>query len=106
MSWQRVDFVVDGAQAERLADALASRGAISAEISDARAGTPGERPIIGEPGAKSAIWPECRVRALFGLEADLARAIDAALDDAKVGSIRAASIDRLEDADWVASSQR
>ncbi len=106
MSWQRVDLVVDGALAEMLADALEAEGAVSTEISDAGAGTAAEHAIFGEPGGEGAMWPHARVRALFGDDAQAPRALERALAAAGVPSSARASIDTLEDADWVALTQR
>lgn len=79
MAWQRVDLVVDGAQAEALADALEEAGAVATEISDASAGTPSEHAIFGEPGGEGAMWPRARVRALFGIDAHVSDTLDAAI---------------------------
>jgi ribosomal protein L11 methyltransferase len=101
MAWQRLTLVVDGAQAEALAEALEEAGAVSTEIADADAGTREEHAVFAEPGADAALWPRCRVTALFPEDAKL----DAALD-ASGAAVAAASIDRLEDADWVSLTQR
>jgi len=106
MAWQRVAMVVDGSRAGPLTDALDAEGALSTEIADAQAGTALERAVFAEPGAESAVWPRCRVSALFAADADLARALGAALAAADVADAASASIDRLEDADWVRESQR
>ena len=106
MSWQRVDLLVEGAHAEALCEALEDAGALSTEISDGDAGTPDENPVFGEPGADAALWPRCRVRALFGDDTQVARAVAASLAAAGVETLAAASVDRLEDADWVALTQR
>ena len=106
MAWLRVDLVVEGAGAEPLADALADAGAISTEISDAEAGTPREDAVYGEPGADANLWPSCRVSALFAADADVGRALDAAMAACGLASLSAASMARVEDADWVALTQR
>ena len=106
MSWQRVDLVIDGGFAEALADALEAAGAISTEISDADAGTAREAAVLAEPGAEPAPWPRARVRALFDADVHAARALDAALAASGACSLAGASIDHLEDADWVALTQR
>jgi ribosomal protein L11 methyltransferase len=106
VAWQRLDLVVDGARAEALAEALEEQGALSTEISDADAGTAAEHAVFGEPGGETAPWPHARVRALFDVDANVSRAVDAALTAAKIDSLAAASIERLEDADWVALTQR
>lgn len=106
MGWQRVDLVVEGARAEALADALADAGAISTEMSDADAGTAEEQAVFGEPGAEAATWPRTRVSALFAGDHDVPRAVDRALDACGLGDVQAASIERMEDADWVRLTQR
>jgi ribosomal protein L11 methyltransferase len=106
VAWQRVDLVVEGSEAEALADALEEEGAIATEISDADAGTPTERAIFGEPGADAALWPRTRVSALFRSDAPLARIIDKALEGCGIATLAAASVSRVEDADWVTLTQR
>ena len=106
MPWQRVGLVVDGDRAEALAEALEDAGAVSTDLSDADAGTPEEHAVFAEPGADVAAWPRCRVSALFPAGDDAARAVDAALAACGIETLAAASIDRVEDADWVALTQR
>jgi ribosomal protein L11 methyltransferase len=106
MAWQRVDLVVDGDRAEALAEALEDAGAVSTDLSDADAGTSAERAVFAEPGADVAAWPRCRVSALFPDTHDAARALDEALAASGIGALAAASVDRVEDADWVALTQR
>ena len=65
MAWQRLSVVVAGGQAEALAEALEEAGALSTEIADADAGTPSESAVFAEPGAEAALWPRCRLTALF-----------------------------------------
>jgi ribosomal protein L11 methyltransferase len=101
MAWQRVTLVVAGTEAESLGDALEAAGAISTDLADADAATAGERGIFGEPGAQAALWDRCRLTALFSAEAD----VSAALERSGV-TPSAVSLDRLEDADWVALTQR
>ncbi len=105
-AWQRVDFVVAGDEAEALCDALAAQGARTTEVSDALEATAHEQALFGEPGAASALWERSRVRALFPGDADIAAAIQAALEASGIGGVCAASIDRLEDADWVKLTQQ
>lgn len=106
MAWQRVCLVVAGARAEALTEALEAQGALATEITDADAGTADERAVFGEPGSEAAPWPRARVGALFALDADLSAALDAALDTSGTSALDAASIERVEDADWVALTQR
>ena len=106
MAWQRVALVVDGAAAAALSDALEAEGALATEITDADAGTEREQAVFGEPGAEAAPWPRARVSALFALDADLPGSLERALAECGLRDLAAASVDRLEDADWVALTQR
>ena len=106
MTWQRVDLVVAGSQAEALCDALESEGAICTEVVDADAGSGDEEAVFAEPGADVHLWPRSRVRALFADGADAAGAVDRALSACAVAPLVDAAIDRLEDADWVTLTQR
>ena len=98
MAWQRVSLVVAGEHAHALVEALEDAGAISTDLSDADAGSTEEHEWFAEPGAEEALWPRCRVTALFPESVD----VDAML---AVPSITAASFDRLEDQDWVKLTQ-
>ena len=106
MSWQRVSLVVAGEHAEALVEALESHGAISVDVSDADAGTDREQAVFAEPGADAGLWPRCRLSALFDARAPVDSLFDAALAEAGAPMIEGASTDRLEDADWVALTQR
>jgi ribosomal protein L11 methyltransferase len=106
MSWQRVAIVVEGRFAEAIAEALELAGAISTEWVDADAGTPEEQAQFAEPGATTSAWPRCRVSALFPEATDVSAALEEALEGAGAATLAAASIDRLDDADWVALTQR
>ena len=106
MGWQRVGLLVEGAHAQVLCDALEEAGALATEISDADAGTGEERALFGEPGADIALWPRCYVGGLFNPSFDVDRALEAALAASGVAPLGPASIDRIEDADWVALTQR
>ena len=101
MAWQRVSLVVPGGHAHALAEALEAAGAISTDLSDADAGTTEEQAWFAEPGAEETLWPRCRLVALFPADAD----VDGALEEA-AAPLGGASIERLEDADWVALTQR
>lgn len=106
MAWQRVGLVVAGGDAQALCDALEGEGALSTEISDADAGTAAEQSVFGEPGADAGLWRRCRVSALFAADAGVSRALERALAQSGAASLSGASIDRVEDADWVALTQR
>jgi ribosomal protein L11 methyltransferase len=106
VAWERVAVVVAGAHAAALGDALEAGGALSVEVADADAGTAAETAVFSEPGGEGGVWPRCRVSALFAAGASVAEALDAALLASGAGVLEGASLDRLEDADWVARSQR
>jgi ribosomal protein L11 methyltransferase len=106
MAWQRVELVVAGSRAQALADALEEAGALSTELTDADAGTSDEQAVFGEPGSDTHAWPRTRVSALFNLTFPARAALQEALaaSEAEVdGDVR---IERIEDADWVALTQR
>jgi ribosomal protein L11 methyltransferase len=106
MAWQRIALVVEGRHAEALADALDDAGALSTDIVDADAGTAAEEAVFAEPGATVPLWPRCRVSALFAESHDMSLALEEALAASGAAALIAASIDRLEDADWVRETQR
>ena len=106
MAWERVAVVVAGIHAAALADALEEEGAIAVDIADADAGTGREHAVFGEPGADVSAWPRCHVGALFAAHADAAAAMDAALRRSGAETVGATCLDRLEEADWVAQTQR
>ncbi len=106
MAWQRVAIVIEGARAEPLAVALEEAGAVATDLADADAGTDREQAIFGEPGSDVAPWPQCRLTALFPADAALDRILERAARECGLGSLMGASIDRLEDADWVTLTQR
>jgi ribosomal protein L11 methyltransferase len=106
MPYQRVTLIVAAEHAEALSEALAAHGAISTELTDADAGTADEREVLLEADEPAALWTRCRVGALFPADAGLSRILDDALAQSGAPTLAAASIDRLEDADWVALTQR
>jgi ribosomal protein L11 methyltransferase len=105
VGWQRVSMVVAGTDAEILCEALESHGAISVDLADADAGTASEHEILVEANEPAAIWDRCRITALFPDTADALRKVDDALQESGIAAMNA-SLDRLEDADWVALTQR
>jgi ribosomal protein L11 methyltransferase len=106
MPWQRLDLVVEGEHAEALAGALEEAGALSTELTDADEGTPAEKAVFGEPGADSRLWPRTRVSALFNATFDAKGALGAALAAVGLEDAGDATIGRIEDADWVALTQK
>jgi ribosomal protein L11 methyltransferase len=106
LPWQRLALVVEGRHAEALAEALEEEGALATEITDADAGTEREQAVFGEPGAQSAPWPRARVSALLSLEVDSPAILGRALASSGAHALEPAQSDRIEDADWVALTQR
>ena len=90
MSWQRVGLVVPGAHAHALAEALEAEGAVSTDIADADAGTERESALFGEPGSEAALWPRCRLTALFPEAADASAAVETALAASGAPALEAA----------------
>ena len=105
MAWQRLNAVVPGPQADAVADALAQAGALSTDLADADAGTPGERAVFGEPGALAAPWPRALLTALFPAQADVPGAFRAACALTGLAPIPGFTLDALADADWVRETQ-
>jgi ribosomal protein L11 methyltransferase len=99
-------MLVEGAHAQALCDALEEAGALSTEISDAHAGTGEERSLFGEPGADVELWPRCYVAGLFNEGFDVEGALRSALASTGAVPLEPPLIDRIEDADWVALTQR
>jgi ribosomal protein L11 methyltransferase len=106
MAWQRIEVIIAGADAEAFCDVLAEMGAVSTEVSDADEGTVRERAVFGEPGASEPAWTHARVVALFDAQADAAAAMRNALGRLDLAPLDGPRIDTLEDADWVALTQR
>lgn len=106
-----VTFELTPVQADLLGDALLDAGALAIDVGDALAGTPDEQAVFDEPGEwdeplRPIRWQRARLAALFenGEQADawvgpaLARC---AIDPSVVRETRT-----VEDADWVALTQR
>ncbi|HET9340462.1 MAG TPA: 50S ribosomal protein L11 methyltransferase [Casimicrobiaceae bacterium] len=73
MPFCAVRFDTDAACADRWSDALLEAGALSVDVSDPAAGTPGEAPVYGEPGGPEApYWAVSRLEALFATPVDAA----------------------------------
>lgn len=105
MAWRSLQFSTSAEQSEALSDALMDCGALSASIEDAYQNTLTETPVFGEPGAETqALWPTCRVNALFADDTDLLPIIhqlSAAIDF----PLPAFHIDSVAEQDWVRVSQ-
>jgi ribosomal protein L11 methyltransferase len=106
MAWRTLALEVNGGHAEPVADALEAAGAVSIDTSDADAGTDREQARFAEPGAESAPWRRCRLDALFPEGSDVVAIAMACLADAGAAAGATVAAGRLEDADWVAASQK
>jgi len=106
MAWQRIELIIPGAQAQAFCDVLAELGAVSTEVSDADEGTVRERAVFAEPGADDVAWHHARVVALFDASADARAAVRNSLGRLDLAALDGPRFDTLEDADWVALTQR
>lgn len=71
MSWLALEVEVAAVQVEALSEALLEQGALSVDVTDARAGTDQETPIFGEPGEDAGqVFALNHVVALFPAGAD------------------------------------
>ena len=76
MAYVALRFDADAGAADAWSDALLAAGALSVDIADPAAGTAGETPLYGEPGAAADVrWPTVRLTALFAPHADAAQAL-------------------------------
>ncbi len=105
MGWQRVAVGVAGEHAQALAEALEEEGAISVDLADDDAGTSREQPVFDEGAGEASVWPRCRLSALFAEAVDVSSAFDRALLRSRTPALAAASLDRVEDTDWVIRTQ-
>ena len=101
MALRQIVFIVAGAEADRIADALLEAGALSVELADADAGTVLEQPAFAEPGETTAAWQRTRVSALLRADTDAQALMAGAC--AAVGVHPPATLETtdLEDQDWV-----
>lgn len=106
MPWLSVTLTIDAANVEALADVLLEAGAISVDVTDARAGTPDEHALFGEPGEPIAgEWESSRVSALFAEAEDVATRVTAAVRAAGFDPASAIEIAHIADQDWVRATQ-
>jgi len=89
---------------DALIDAL---GALSVSVEDADAGSPDEQALFGEPGmpGEAAAWSRSTLKALFADEDGATAAATALLAQDWAEGLRLQSLQRLEDQDWVRSTQ-
>ena len=106
MAWLSATLQTDCAHAEALADALMERGALSATIEDAAAGTAEEKPQFGEPGSITTPgWDRSTITALFDPVADIAAAIASATLEARLEEAPTFTTETVEEQNWVQLTQ-
>jgi ribosomal protein L11 methyltransferase len=98
--WRRVRILAGAEAAQRLSEALLEAGAVCVDVSDARAGTPEEQPLFGEPGATTpGAWLDSEVAALFPADSDALGVSRRACADCGVDA--EPREDAVPDQDWV-----
>ena len=105
MAWLQVSFEVAVPEPEAVADALLAAGAVSIDLADADAGTDGELPLFGEPGADVANWPRQRLGALFPEDIDVRAAVTDAFHGLGV-TPPDMEIEAIPEQDWVRATQQ
>jgi ribosomal protein L11 methyltransferase len=104
MSLIALCFTLASEDADAFGDALLEAGALSVNMEDAREGSPGEKPIFGEPGADRQCWCECKITALFSPASDIEAVVRHAAFALEI-AVPAFSISQVEDIDWVRASR-
>lgn len=98
--WLSVKLAADGEQAEALAEALLSAGALSVSVADRDAGTEAETPQYGEPGgAEPRAWQHNWVVALLPGDTDVTALLD------RLGLDVSAELESIPEQDWVRQTQ-
>ena len=105
MAYIALRFQAIAADAERWADVLLERGALSVDAADPHAGTALETARYGEPHDENArLWPVCRLTALFPEATDVESVLIRAGDLLGVEA-PAHSVEAIPDADWVRQAE-
>ncbi len=106
MSWLSITLTVDAADVETLSEVLLEAGAISVDVTDAQAGTAGERALFGEPGEPaSAEWELSRLTGLFEKRDSVLENVRAALQAAGLDPAVQIATAHVADQDWVRATQ-
>jgi ribosomal protein L11 methyltransferase len=106
-----VTFELTPVQADLLGDALLDAGALAIDVGDALAGTPDEQAVFDEPGEwdeplRPIRWQRARLAALFEHGAQAEALVGPALARCAIDSSVVRETRTVEDADWVALTQR
>jgi ribosomal protein L11 methyltransferase len=106
MAWLSLTLTVDAAQVETLSDVLLAAGAISVDVTDAQAGTAGERALFDEPGEPGgAEWDLSRLGALFEDRDTVLEEVTTALQAAGLDPAVSIVASHVADQDWVRATQ-
>jgi ribosomal protein L11 methyltransferase len=106
-----VTFELTPVQADLLGDALLDAGALAIDVGDALAGTPDEQAVFDEPGEwdeplRPIRWQRARLAALFEHGAQAEALVGPALARCAIDPSVVRETRTVEDADWVALTQR
>lgn len=104
--WLSVRLEIDAEYADALSDAFAQLGAISVDLADARAGTPDESPVYGEPGEPpGGGWRHAAITVLLAAGCDPADLVRRASRAAGLPLAPPFQVDEVEEQDWVRLTQ-
>jgi len=106
MPWLQASFELAVPDPEPVADALLEAGAVSVELTDAEAGTSGERPLFGEPGAEVGNWPRQRVTVLLPGDVDARALVSQVLGSFGMAMPEHIWIEAVAEQDWVRATQQ
>ena len=104
MPFLALRFEADAESADPWSDALIEAGALSVDVSDSHAGTPGESPLYDEPGLQRQSWRSNSLTALFPNGFDVEHALGACATALGV-TLPAHAIETVPDSDWVRATQ-
>src|SRR3989304_5133581 len=100
MPWLTLAVDTEAGHAEALSDALLELGALSVDLLDADADTPGEQAIFGEPGEPPpGVWQHNRVSALFEENQDISTILRCAAGNIGLTQLPEYRIEALADND-------
>lgn len=100
-----VSFELEASHVETVTDALVAGGAQSVEVTDADAGSAGERPVFDEPGAGGArVWARSRVSVLLAEGTDGGALLADACARAGIAP-PPHRVQQVEERDWVQASR-
>lgn len=106
MSWLALEVDVAAVQVEALSEALLEQGALSVDVTDARAGTDQETPIFGEPGEDGGqVFALNHVLALFSAGVDVEAAYRNACAAAGFEAGANPRLSTVAEQDWVRLTQ-